>query len=81
MKEELTTKMHIELLGKEESVSDIEIMAVYSLLWKKKSLKKALKEYPKVSVDAFKDNIVRVLGYDQDYKTTLFERMGDYIDV
>ncbi len=81
MKEELTTLMHGELLGSEETVSDIEIMAVYSLLWKKKSLKKALKNYPKVSADVFKNNVVRVLGYEQDYKDTLFERMGDYIDI
>lgn len=81
MKEELTTKMHSELLGKEEKISDIEIMGVYSLLWKEKSLNKALKEYPSVTADVFKDNIVRVLGYDSDYKETLFSRMSEFIDV
>ncbi len=80
MKEELTTAMHCELLGKEEKVSDIEIMAVYSLMWKEKSLKKALKEFPDITAEKFKDNIVRVLGYDQEYKPKLFERMGEYID-
>lgn len=73
--------MHSELLGKEEKISDIEIMAVYSLLWEEKSLKKALEKHPSVTADVFKDNIVRVLGYNSDYKERLFSRMSEYIDV
>lgn len=81
MKEEFTTKMHSELLGKEESIKDIEIMEVYALLWKRKSLKKALDECQNVTAESFKENIVRVLGYKEDYKEELFKRMKDYLDV
>lgn len=81
MKDEFTTLMHTELLGKEETVRDIEIMDIYARFWKEKSLKKALEEFPNITPEIFKDNIVRVLGYKEDYKEELFQRMSEYIDV
>lgn len=81
MKEELTTLMHSEFMENEESVNDMMIMGVYSSMYRNKSLKKALEEYKSVSKDVFMKNIVRVLGYNSDYKERLFSRMSEYIDV
>lgn len=61
MKEELTTKMHSELLGDEISNLDLRIMGVYGATGRGVSLNEALKKYD-VTREMYDKNIDRVLS-------------------
>lgn len=55
MKEELTTKMHEELIGKEITKNDLKIMGVHGAIKRGFSLEEACRRY-KISVETYKEN-------------------------
>lgn len=61
MKEELTTKMHSELLGDEISNLDLRIMGIYGATGRGISLNEALKKYD-VTREVYEKNLARVLS-------------------
>lgn len=72
----------VELLAEagEETYEDLEIGGVYGAMYRHKSLKKALEDYPNVTFEQFKENVVRVMGgYDswEDFA----EKAKGYLDV
>lgn len=64
MQEEFTTEMHSELLEVEMSRSDVMVMGVFAAMRRYGSLMKALADYPKMTADIFKSNVVRVIEFD-----------------
>ncbi|MBQ9639250.1 MAG: hypothetical protein IJV22_06825 [Bacteroidales bacterium] len=79
MKEEFTTTMHGELLEGKETPKDVAIMGVFGAMRRHQSLKKALRDYPEVTAQQFKDNVVRVIEFDSWEE---FEgRYGHLLDV
>lgn len=61
MAEELTTKMHQELLGDEISDFDFRIMAVYGSIRRGVDKSKSLREYNLTEIE-YNTNIERVLS-------------------
>ena len=53
--------MHSELLEGEETPKDVAIMGVFGAMCRHQSLKKALRDYPEVTAQQFKENVVRVI--------------------
>ena len=64
MIDEFTTEMHAEMLEGEETFEDVMIMGVFGSMRRYGSLKRALKDYPSVTADMFKSNVVRVVEFD-----------------
>lgn len=60
-KEELTTEMHSEFIGKEIPKFDLYVMGVYGALRRGMSLKDALKKYG-LTREQYEANIDRVLS-------------------
>ena len=78
MKEEFTTAMHAEMMEGEESYEDMMIMGVFGAMRKYGSLKKALKDYPSVTAEKFKSNVVRVIGFSS--KNDFMKSYGKLLD-
>lgn len=82
MKEELNTYDHAMMLSNEESYEDMILMAVYSKMYKTKSLKKALEFYPEADADDFKNRIAVVMGYtSEEDRKSFMNRIQEYIDI
>ncbi len=60
MKEELTTLMHCEFIGKEESLEDLKVMAVFAQLKRGISLDKALSNND-ISKEYYLSNVDRII--------------------
>lgn len=60
MKEEFTTKMHSELIGKEISESDFKIMGIFGAIRRGFSLQEACKKYD-VDENYYLKNYKRVI--------------------
>ena len=78
MIDEFTTEMHAEMLEGEETFEDVMIMGVFGAMRRYGSLKKALKDYPSVTVEMFKSNVVRVIGFDSC--SVFFKSYGKLLD-
>ena len=61
IKEELTTSMHEEFIGKEISHSDLMIMATYGAMKRGVSKEKALSKYS-LTEKEYDDKIKKILG-------------------
>lgn len=61
MKEEFTTEMHAELIGKEVSNFDLKVMGVYGAVARGVALTDALKRY-EITREQYEKNIERVLS-------------------
>lgn len=61
MKEEFTTEMHAELIGKEVSNFDLKVMGVYGAVARGVSIEEALKRYG-ITREQYEKNIDRVLS-------------------
>lgn len=61
MKEEFTTEMHAELIGKEVSNFDLKVMGVYGAVARGVSIEEALKRY-ELTLEQYEKNIDRVLS-------------------
>jgi len=59
--EELTTKMHSELIGHEINNFDLSVMAVYGAVMRGEKFENALKAYD-LTEEQYNDNIDRVLS-------------------
>ena len=78
MIDEFTTEMHAEMLEGEETFEDVMIMGVFGAMKRYGSLKKALKDYPSVTAEMFKSNVVRVIGFDS--WSGFLKSYGEFID-
>ena len=78
MIDEFTTEMHAEMLEGEETFEDVMIMGVFGAMKRYGSLKKALKDYPSVTAEMFKSNVVRVIGLSS--KSDFMKSYGKLLD-
>lgn len=72
----------VELLAEagEETYEDLDISGVYGAMYRHKSLKKALDDYPDVTFEQFKENVVRVIGGYKSWEE-FAEKAKGYLDV
>lgn len=74
--EECMTELIVD--AGEVTYEDLDIMGIDAAMCKYKSLKRALKEYPNITAEVFKKNIVRVMRYQS--WNDFVEKWGDYLD-